>query len=386
MPLTDSLWTAEQADMASALDELCGALIDDEYLKRVDAEAAYPERVMSALREQGWATMVVPEEHGGSAASVSDIAVVLETLAEHSLVVAQAFFSMWLLGGFAIAEHGTTSQKERWLRGIAQDGSLVAFALTEPDSGSDAAALVTKATKVQGGWSVTGQKVFITGAAIADVIITAVRTSTGSGKREGITTLLVDPTADGVEIRKLSKMGLRGIDLSEVFLQSVFVPDDDVLGELDSGWNVVLDGLAIERVCLAAISVGAHADILRRCTDYALARRSFGKSLASHQLVAEKLVDIRVALDAGRALVQRAAALVDAGDSGAAIAGSIAKLHATTSYVSAAREGVQIFGGYGFTDEFAVSRHYRDCKYLEIGGGSSEIQKIIIARSMGARL
>jgi alkylation response protein AidB-like acyl-CoA dehydrogenase len=145
----------------------------------------------------------------------------------------------------------------------------------------------------------------------------------------------------------------------------------------------VVGGLALERVCLAAISVGALDDVLARCGEYAAVRTTFGKPIGSHQLIADKLVEMRAAIDIGRGLYRRAAELVDRSDPGAATAGSIAKLVATRAYADATREGVQIFGGYGFTDEFAVSRHYRDCKYLEIGGGSSEIQKIIVGRSLG---
>jgi alkylation response protein AidB-like acyl-CoA dehydrogenase len=384
--LRDRLITGDQADLVSGIDELCASLIDDAYLARTDREARFPAEVMDALRAQGWAGMVVPAEFGGSDASTEDLTTVLEALARHSLVVAQIFFSLWLLPAAAIAANGNAAQKEKWLTRVATDGDYIAFALTEPGSGSDAAALATSAVKVDGGWRVSGQKVFTTGAAVASTIITAVRTGRGEKKRDGISMLLIDPQTPGVEVRKLSKFGLRGLDLCEVFLDDVFVSDDDVLGEVDRGWSGVVDGLALERVCLAAISTGALTDLLERCLEHGLTRESFGRPIASHQLVADKLVEMRVAVECGRGLYRRAAAMVDQKLPEAGVVSSMAKLTATRDYVSAAREGVQIFGGYGFTDDYPASWHYRDCKYLEIGGGASEIQTIIIARDLGIRL
>ena len=382
---SDPLLTQDQLALVEGLDALCSRHIDDKLLFDLDQQARYPFDVMQALSDGGWASMAVPESHGGAGASARDMAVVLEELSRHSLVVGQAYFSMWILGAEAVIRLGTNSQANEWLPRIATEGARVAFALTEPGSGSDAAALTTRAEKRGSDYVVTGQKVFTTGAAVADVIITAVRTSRGGTKHAGISTLMIDPQLQGVDIRKIPKMGLKGIDLCEVFFDDVVVPETCLLGELDAGWAGVLPGLAIERLYLAAISVGAMRDVLDLCLEHASTRETFGKALGSHQMIAEKLVEMRVAIETSRALVKQAAEMVDRGDGEAVNLASIAKLHATRSYVSATREAVQIFGGYGFTDEYPVSRHYRDCKYLEIGGGASEIQKIVIARSMGLR-
>jgi alkylation response protein AidB-like acyl-CoA dehydrogenase len=386
VPGVDPLLTGDQAAMVEALDALCVRLVDEPYLARTDREARFPVEVVDALTDNGWSSLVVPEEYGGGGADIRDILVVLETLAVHSLVVSQTFFSMWLIGAEAIAKFGTDDQRGRWLPRIAVDGAMVAFALTEPGAGSDAAALTTSGVRGEGGWRITGQKVFITGAAVADTIVTAVRTEKGPGKRHGITVLLVDPKAPGVRISKLSKMGLRGLDLCEVFLDDVFVPDDDVLGQPGEGWSIVTAGLALERVCLAAISAGALRNVLDLCLAHALQRETFGRVIGGHQMIGQKLVEMRVAIDASRGLVKQAAQLVAVGDPSAPGAASVAKLYATRAYAEATREGVQVFGGYGFTDEYPVSRHYRDCKYLEIGGGSSEIQTIIVGRAMGLPL
>jgi alkylation response protein AidB-like acyl-CoA dehydrogenase len=230
---------------------------------------------------------------------------------------------------------------------------------------------------------VDGQKVFITGAAVADVIVTAVRTDPAAkDPRSGLSLLLLDPHAPGVTIRPLAKLGLKALDLCELFFDGVRVPAEDVLGAVDDGWAGLRPGLAAERLLLAAISVGATAHVLELALAHAREREAFGRSIGDFQLVLEKLVEIRLALEAGDLLTCRAAAGVDAG-AASDIDASLAKLHATRSYVDATREGLQVFGGYGFTDEYPIARHYRDAKYLEIGGGTNEIQKVIIGRAMG---
>jgi alkylation response protein AidB-like acyl-CoA dehydrogenase len=377
--------TDEQRAMVQAIDQICSALVTDEYSAELDADARYPHEVMNALAAGGWASLAISEHEGGGGATARDLVVVHEALARHNLAIGQAYFSMWVLGAEAIERLGGADQKSEWLPRI-QAGDRVAFALTEPGSGSDAAALRTVAVRDGDGFVVTGSKVFITGAAVADIIITAVRTSKEGSKHDGITLLMIDPASPGVEIRKIKKMGLRSIDLCEVFLTEVRVPSSSVLGDVDHGWEGVTPGLVKERMLLAALSVGALQDLLDRCLAYATDRETFGKPIAGHQLIADKLVEMRVALESARAITLHAAELADEEHPSAVDVASMAKLLATRAYVTATREAVQIFGGYGFSDEYPVSRHYRDCKYLEIGGGTSEIQKIVIARSMGIRL
>lgn len=380
-----ALLTEDQQIMVEAIDQICSKFVTDEYSAELDREARYPYEVMDALAEGGWAALPVSAEAGGGGSTARDLVVVHEALARHNLVVGQAYFSLWVLGAEAIERLGSAEQKAEWLERV-QQGARIAFALTEPGSGSDAAALRTSAVRDGEDFVVTGSKVFITGAAVADVIITAVRTSQQGRKHDGITLLMIDPSTPGVEVRKIAKMGLKGIDLCEVFFTDARVPASAVLGQVDDGWKGVVPGLAKERMLLAALSVGALRDLLERCMEYAQARTTFGKPIAGHQLIADKLVEMRVAIEAARGLTLRAADLVDEDDPSASDVAAMAKLFATRAYVSATGEAVQIFGGYGFSDEYPVSRHYRDCKYLEIGGGTSEIQKIVIARSMGIRL
>ena len=340
-------------------------------------------QAMDRLAEAGWAGLSVQEEYGGTGGSATDLALLHRTLARHAVAVAQSYYSLWVLGAEAIARLGTEKQRREWLPRIAQGSVRIAFALTEPGSGSDAAALRMTATRAQDQFTLSGQKIFITGAAVADLIITAARTTRATeDRRRGITLFLVDARAPGITVRRLSKLGLHALDLCEVFFADVDVPSDAALGPLDEGWQSLHPGFALERTMLAAICVGALDDVLAVATDYAQQRIAFGQPIGGFQLIADKLVSMRVSRDAADLLTCRAAESIDAGQPASAEA-AIAKLFAAEAYVSATRDAVQIFGGYGYTNEYAVARHYRDAKFMEIGGGTSEIQKIIIARSMG---
>ncbi|HYM58931.1 MAG TPA: acyl-CoA dehydrogenase family protein [Solirubrobacteraceae bacterium] len=376
--------STDQCAMVDALDALCRAHVTPDYVKRCDAAESYPREAMAALAEAGWGGLPVDEWHGGAGGSATDLVVVHETLARHSLAVAQAYYSLWVLGAELLGRVGTQAQRAEWLPRLAAGEANIAFALTEPGSGSDAAALRTRAVREDGCYRVNGQKVFITGAAVADRIVTAVRTTPSERRQDGLSLLLIDPRSEGVTVRPLSKLGLKAIDLCEVFFDDVSVPAEDLIGEPDDGWHTLSLGLAKERLLLGAICVGAMRDVLTQATAHAKEREAFGHPIGQFQMVAEKLVRMRVAADAAELLVMRAAELLDAGQP-ADVEASTAKLFATEAYVSATRAGTQVFGGYGFTNDYPVARHYRDAKYLEIGGGTSEMQIVIIARSMGLR-
>jgi alkylation response protein AidB-like acyl-CoA dehydrogenase len=375
----------DQPEMVDAIDAVCDRFAAESECKRWDSEKAYPWEAMNALAANGWAALPVPRPYGEQA-SARDLVVVHQALGRRSLTLAQSYYSLWVLGADALARLGTEEQKARWLPAISSGSALVAFALTEPGSGSDAAALGTRAVQDGGDYLVNGQKTFITGALESDVIVTAVRTRPGERWHDGLSLLMIDPRADGVTIHPLDKIGLRGLSLCEVFLDDVRVPVTGVLGRPDDAWRQLAAGLARERLYLAAISVGSLTDLIGQVLEYAATRETFGKPIGAHQMIAEKIVSMRVAADAGAGLVTAAADMIDAEDPAAAAAASVAKLFATDAYVSATREAMQIFGGNGFTTEYPVSRHYRDCKYLEIGGGTSQIQTIVIGRSMGLPL
>lgn len=375
--------SVEEAAVVKAIDALCEQHVTEAACARWERELAFPHEAMRALAASSWAALAVPAAYGGDGASAQHLAIVHRALARHSLAVSQAYYSLWVLGAEALSRLGSEDQRASWLPRIAAGDAMVAFALTEPDSGSDAAALRTRAARDGDDFIVNGQKLFITGAAVADRIVTVVRTGGGDRKHAGISLLMIDPASPGVSVRPLSKLGLKALDLCEVFLDDVRVPAHELLGRQDQAWTDLRAGLAMERLYLAAISVGAIDDVIGRVLAHAGNRRAFGHPIGGHQMIASKIARTRVAGDAAAALVREAATLVDVEDDTAAVAASVAKLFATEAYVTATREGVQVFGGYGFIDEYPIARHYRDAKYLEIGGGTSEIQTLVIARSMG---
>jgi alkylation response protein AidB-like acyl-CoA dehydrogenase len=387
MPSTDTslVKTQEHAVLASALDTLCAGEMSAEYLTACDDTSEFPAEALASLAAAGWAGLAVPPEYGGTGASVAELAIAHAVIARHSLSVAQAYYSLWVLAADAISRLGSPEQQREWLPRIADGSALVGFALTEPGSGSDAAALRTRARRDGDYYYVSGSKVFITGAASADMLICAVRTTVAPARQAGISLLCIDPRAAGVSVRKLRKIGIRSLDLCEVFLDEVKVPVSAVLGQADEGWRLLGTGIAKERLLLAAICCGCIRDLLLRCTDYAKTRTAFNAPIGGFQLVADKIVRMQVDLTAAEAIVGTVADLVDAGGSVADRA-AVAKLFASEAYVGATREAMQVFGGYGFVDDNPIARHYRDAKYMEIGGGTSEVQKIIIGRSLGLPL
>lgn len=374
---------ADRRAFAEALDALCGKHVTPDAVRAWDSEPRFPAEALEAIAAAGWSELAVPVSEGGSGGSARDLVVLHRTLARHGLAAAQAVYSLWTLPAEAIARLGDEEQRAHWLPRLAAGQALVGFALTEPGSGSDAAALRTRAERRGDRLVLNGQKVFITGAAVADALIVAVRTGEPGGRHEGISLVVVERDAAGMRVAPLTKVGLRALDLCEVFFEDVEVPPGAVLGPLDEAWAAMRPGLALERTLLAAICAGASEAVLDLCVDHARERQAFGRPIGEFQHVADKLVEMRVALTATDLLVDAAAAAIDAGDAGATVSASIAKLHASRSYADAAREGVQVFGGYGYTEEYPVARHYRDAKFMEIGGGTSEIQKVVIARSLG---
>ncbi len=365
--------------LSEAVDDLCRRHVTPEYVRRCDEDQRYPQEAMDRLAEAGWAELATatgPER-------VTDLAVVEMALAHHSLAVAQAYYSLWVLGADMIARQGSEGQRSEWLPRLAAGKAKIAFSLTEPGSGSDAAALKTAAREDGDDFVVDGQKVFTTGAGVADVIIVVARTDPAADRHAGLSMLLLDPGLPGVRLNRLSKLGLRPLDLCEVFLADVRVPASALLGSRGEAWAALGGGLALERTLLAAICVGALEQVLEVARAHARERQAFGRPIGSFQLVSAKLADIKVALEASRLLTLQAAAAADRDDPEAPVLAAIAKLHASESYVDGARQALQVLGGYGFTEDYPLARHYRDAKFMEIGGGTSEIQRVIIARSLG---
>jgi butyryl-CoA dehydrogenase len=288
------------------------------------------------------------------------------------------------LGGTMVHRFGTAEQQARWLPPIARGDILASFALTEPGGGTDAAAARTTARLEDGEWVIDGTKAFITncGTEISGLHVVVAATEPEGGTH-GLSTFLVPADTPGITVAPAyRKMGWHASDTHELIFEGVRVPEDALLGERGRGYPQCLSVLTDGRISVAALAVGCAQACLDLSVRYALERETFGRPIGANQAIQSKLADMQAATEASRLLTYRAAWLKDQGRPHTAEA-SMAKLVAGTAAVDCAREAVQIHGGAGFMEESAVARFYRDAKVLEIGEGTSEIQRLILARELG---
>ncbi|MGC4807585.1 acyl-CoA dehydrogenase family protein [Micromonospora sp. DT233] len=336
--------------------------------------------IVGKLGELGFLGLTIPEEHGGSGGDHLSYCLVLEELGRGDSAVRGIVSVSLGLVAKSIAAHGTAEQRQRWLPALCSGAALGCFALTEPGSGSDAAALTTRATRDGGDWSITGAKVFITNGTTADVAVVFARTG-GPGHR-GITAFLVPTDSPGLTRREIhGKLGLRGQATAELTFDGVRVPDSARLGAEGAGFRLALGTLAKGRMSVAAGCVGIAQGCLDAAVDYAGTRTQFGKPIAGHQLVQRLLSSIAVDTAAARLLVWRVADLIDRGEPFATEA-SMAKLFASEAAVRAANDALQVFGGYGYIDEYPVGKYLRDARVATLYEGTSQIQQLLIGRAL----
>jgi short-chain 2-methylacyl-CoA dehydrogenase len=342
-----------------------------------------PLDIVKKLGELGICGVPIPEAFGGLGADAITWALVIEELGRADASVAVTVSVASGLAGGMVARYGTDEQRQRWLPPIAAGEMLAGFGLTEPGSGSDAAALRTKARLDGGEWVIDGSKAFITnsGTSITGVVVAACRTEEGSAN--GVSTILVPADAPGFTVGPgYKKLGWRSSDTHELSFDGCRVPEDHLLGERGKGLAQCLAALDDGRISIAALSVGLAQGCLDASVAYATEREAFGRPIGTYEAIAFKLADMRAAIDSARLLTYRAAWLKDQGKPYTTEA-AIAKLQASETAVDVAREAIQVHGGYGYTEEFPVARAYRDAKVLEIGEGTSEILRLVIARDLG---
>ncbi|MGH9066744.1 MAG: acyl-CoA dehydrogenase family protein [Acidimicrobiales bacterium] len=336
--------------------------------------------VVGRLGEVGWLGVTVPEELGGSGGDHLAYCLVLEELGRgDSSVRGIVSVSLGLVTKTILA-YGTDAQRQEWVPSLCAGRALGCFALTEPDTGSDAASLSTRAEPREGGWSLTGSKVFITNGTWADLALVFARTG-GAGPK-GITAFLVPTASPGLTRREIrGKLGLRGQATAALTFDGVAVPDSCRLGEEGQGFAIAMAALDKGRMSLGAGCVGIAEGCLRASTAYATEREQFGRPIARFQLVQELIADMAVDVEAARLLVWRVADLVDRGRPFATEA-SMAKLFASETAVRSANAALQVFGGYGYVDEYPVGKYLRDARVTTLYEGTSQIQKLIIGRAV----
>ena len=362
----------------SLLDDVCSM----DYAAKCDINHNPPREAFNAMAQNGWLGLIAPESFGGSGGSPTDLALVLEETGHHFEELGLWLFRSFTYGCYAILQHGTDEQKQRIVPGAANGKLSFAFALSEPDSGSDAASLRTRAVIDGDYFIVNGRKQWTSGMDIADYALVALRTNDLGKKQLGISTLMIDTKLPGIEVRKIATLGQHAIGTTEVTFTDVRVPRTALLGQLDHGWAVCEDTLRYERLCLSAVRIGAARQAFEYALDYAKTRHQFGKPIGSFQVTQHKFADMKVMLDTSFTMVRRYAWLMENGKAERADT-AVIKYYIAESYKTISDMCLQILGGYGYSMEYPMQRFFRDSRLATIGGGTSEIQKNIIASTLG---
>ena len=326
-----------------------------------------------------------PEVYGGSSGSVIDMVILAEELSRKSADFYMAYAGS-IFCGLNVLRKGSDEQKKRWLGQLLEGKIRMSISMSEPDAGSDVGAMRTTARRDGDHWVINGQKVWATGAGAKDNVINVyVKTDTSVNYRQGMSLFLVENTTPGLEIRKLEMLGRRCVGTYELFFNDVRVPADQLIGGENKGWECVLSGLQIERLCSAAGNCGAAQAAVDLALEYAKERKQFGRPIGTNQAIAHMLADMQTEVDAARTLTWRAAWMVASGrDALREI--SMAKLMSSETYVKVANQGMQILGGYGYNMEFDMQRHYRDARSATVAAGSSQMQRNVIAGLMGLKV
>lgn len=352
--------------------------------KKIDREDWWPDVLVPDLAGLGLMGVTVPADLGGSGLDTVSWALVMEELSKASGGLALSVAAHNSLGTGHIVLHGSDAQKRKYVPDLASGRKIGAWGLTEPDSGSDSGALKTVAKQEGDTWVLNGSKQFITNGHIAHTFVILANTDPSKGTK-GITAFILEKGMKGFTVgKKEDKMGCRGSPTSQLFFEDVRIPDANRIGAVGDGFRqamVVLDG---GRIGIGAMALGLGQAALDRSIDYAKTRKQFGGPIAQHQAIQWKLADMGTRLDAARLLIHKAATKRDQGLPFGQDA-SVAKLFASEATAFATREAIQIHGGNGFIVDYEVERFYRDAKLCEIGEGTSEVQRMVIARHIGVR-
>jgi len=350
----------------------------------IDRDERFPHESFKKAAELGLLGITISEEYGGSGGSYMDMMIAAEELSAVCASTCVACLANACLFGDNVFRNGSEYLKRKYLPPMCAGEAVGGVAMTEPEAGSDVTAMKMRAENRGDHYLLNGTKTFITNAPIADALIVYAKTAPEKGAH-GISAFVVERNFPGFATgRKFEKMGWRGSPTGEVILENCVVPKENLLGEENGGVRVLMSGLNTERLGMAAMSVGIARGAFEKALRYAQERRQFGKPLAEFQYVQGKLVDMAVNIEAARLLVYKGATLADRGRHGKELnlLASYAKLFASEMCMRVTTEAVQVFGGYGYIREFPLERYMRDAKIMTIGGGTSEIQKIIIMREL----
>ena len=374
----------EQQQYLKSLREFLAAEVAP-HAAEMDRTETFRRETLAQLADFGYTGLNFPEAYGGTGADLLTTAMAMIELARADAALALSVGASLALCGYPILKYGSEAQRQHYLPRLIAGQTVGALALTEPGAGSDLAAIKTRAVRDGDDFIINGAKTYITNGPIADVILTFVVTAPERGTR-GHSLILVDGDAPGlVRGRKLEKTGVRGSPTSELFFEDCRVPVANLLGEADNGFPTLMQCLAYDRIGMACFCQGLARASLDEALKYATTRRAFGTRIADFEAVSFKLAEMKAEIDTAELLIYQAAWLHDQGED-VTVAASMAKLYASEAAKRAADYAVQIHGGAGYFRDYRVERLYRDARLCEIGEGTSEIQRMIIARALlGAR-
>ncbi len=376
--------TEEQEMLRATARQFVADVCPAERAKEWDEESAVPPELFKGMADLGWFSLPFAEADGGDGGGPVELILIAEELGRASFDVAMCYIGV-LIPGITVFNWGSAAQRAFIREHVMTGRQRLAVAVSEPDSGSDAAALRTTAQDRGDHFLVNGQKMWCTGAGLPDTTIaTYVRTGPREPKHEGISLLLIDPLADGVEVRRTPTLARHILGTNEVYLSDVVVPRENLVGPQDKGWSVMLSNIELEKVIITGGYLGAAQATLDEMLAFAKTRHAFGRPVGTFQALAHAMADLQVEIDSARLLAYRAAWLLAQGQP-CGREGSMAKLKGSETYVAAARLGMQVCAGHGFSTESVMSFRYRESIVATISGGTSQIQRNGIARSMGLR-
>ncbi len=370
--------TEDQAMIRDTVRDFAARHIAPDVIER-DTNKKFPHEIVKLLADQGLLGIYHEEKYGGAGFDTVSFCLAIEEIARWDASLALTVASHTSLGSGHIALAGNSAQKKKYLTPLAQGEKLGAWCLTEPGSGSDSSDMKTTAVKEGDKWIINGTKTFITQATVGDTYVVLAKTDPNKGTK-GISAFIVEREMDGVQPGEpMHKLGMNSSDTAEIVLDNVQVPAENLLGELGKGFVDTMKVLDGGRIGIGALSVGIARGALEESMKYAKERKQFGRSIGDFQAIEHKMVNMAVEIDAARLLVHRAAWLKDQGRPYTKEA-SMAKLFASELSERASLDAIQIHGGYGYTKEYHVERFLRDSKLMTIGEGTSEIQRLILAR------
>jgi len=372
-------------DGTADIRELTRTFVEREVAPRVieyNREGALPEDLICKVTEMGLVGGVVPTEYGGSGMDYLTWAACVEEIARYCTSLAAVVGYPSSLAGRGLLLWGTPEQKQRFLTPLASGQCVASTAITEPDCGSDAAALRTSATRVEGGFQLKGQKTWISNANTAQWLLVFATVDRTRG-RDGITAFLVDRQIPGIETHALhNKLSNRISDTGEIFFGDAFVADDQVLGNVGDGWRILTASVEAGRLHVATRSVGIAQGCLDMSIAYAKSRQAFGREIGRMQLIQRMITEMSLGVETARMVVRQAARAIQAESADSGYWASLAKLHASRVAMSVSHDAIQIHGAYGISDEYHVDRLFREAKMQEIVDGTSEIQQILVANAL----